>query len=348
MSTQALDANLAATPTASAVDQSDADVLTIVQAVDAGKPMPTAPPATSTAPETPTDTPPAAGDKSALPAGDKAAPATDKKPDDKKPTDQKPNDKAKPDTAFQKAQKEAERKDKSWKALEEEKARVREKEQKAEQALARVTTLEQELATLKASKPAAPATPLKDEHGISAETYEALAKKYEEEGDNKTAALARSKAEKLRTPAAPAATAAAAPQSEPWKAPEFQQKWNAEAAALVKEDPELGKNDNPVFQRVNQLVNDPATARFFRADPAGLRAAVQVAKLEQTAARLPALEKALGEKDAEIKRLNALLQPRGGLPAAPAPGTRTLDEMNDSEREAHVLAAAAAADRGGT
>jgi len=342
----------ASTAAPAATDTSDADVLAIVQAADAGQPAP----ASSAAPEKKTDTPPAVGE-SATPAGDDKQDKAEKpNPDakdgdksadksDKKPADTKTD--GKPESAYQKAKKDAERLDRSWKALDEEKARVRAREQQVEQQLARVTQLEQEIAQLKAARSAAPTEPPKDEHGISADTYDQLAKQYEDEGDTAMAKLAKSKAEKLRAraPAAPAAPAASA---EVWRTPEFQQKWAAEAAAIVKEDPEVGKPDNPIFQRVQQLVNDPQTARFFRADPAGLRAAVQVAKLEQAAARVPELEKQLGERDAEIKRLNSLLSPRGGPPAAPAPGTKSLDDMTDAEREAFVLAAAAAADRGGS
>ena len=116
--------------------------------------------------------------------------------------------------------------------------------------------------------------------------------------------------------------------------------------AIVKAEPELGDPQNPVFQAVAQLVNQSPYARFFRAHPDGIRAAVEVAKLQTSAARLPALQKELDTARQEIARLNKLTQPVGGPPAGPAPGKKPLAEMTMDEADAYLRAQAEAADRG--
>jgi hypothetical protein len=323
----------ATTPDASttpAAIPDEAAVLAAVTAADNG---------TSTDGAKPAPTAPGANDGQPPAAGDGAKPG-EKKPDEK-PEDKKPDEK--PESAYTKAKKDGERLDKSWKALDAEKAEFRAQKQQLETQIQNLTA---EVAQLR-TKPASPAGPAKDEHGIDAETYDGLAKKYEEEGDTRLAKLAREKAEELRKKPVAQQPAATAPAGDSWKNPEFQAKWNAEAAQIVKDEPDLANPEHPVFKAVNALVNNSPWAPLLRSQPNGIRAAVEVAKLQQAAAQVEPLRKDLDAAKAEIERLTKLVQPGGSPPGGPAPAAKKITDMAPDEAEAAVLAAARAADANG-
>lgn len=331
---------------APSTDTSDADMLAAAMAADAGREIPT-PSATAPAPES-TPGPSAVSDDSGQ---DKANPEAKKTaPDATKPaTEQKPEAPTKPETAFQKAAKEAERRDRSWKSLDAEKATFREEKTKI---VNEVEALRREVASLRQQPAAATesAPVIKDEHGLTAAAYERAAKNYEAEGDSTMASLARTKAEALKAKQPAATGSAATPTSasvdEAWKAPEFQQRWAAEAAAIVQAEPALGDPSNPVFKAVGELVNHSPFAAFFKARPDGIRAAVEVAKLQLAAAEAVQLRKELETTKGEIMRLTKLTSPRGSLPSGQHASPKALSDMTSDEADAHVRALAAAADRG--
>jgi hypothetical protein len=314
------------TGTATATN-TEPDLMALAAAADAGQPVTTAPstpaPAEQTTPSTPADS---------------GAPA---KPDDK-PATAKPDKPAtadKPESAYAKAQKDAERRDKSWKALEQEKAQVRAEAERVKSVQTELEQLRRQVHELRQ-----PPKPAADAAGIDADTYDSLAKKYDEEGDTKMAGLARERAQALRRQAA--ATPAAAAPVDSWKTSEFQQQWQRHTDEIIAADPALNDAQNPVFQATNMLVNHKEWAPFFRAEPHGIKAAVEVAKLMHAAQRVPALQKEIDTHKAEIARLNKLNAPRGGGPTAAPAGEKKLTEMSPDEAEAHVRALAAAADRG--
>ncbi len=312
------------------------------------------------------------------PTGDAAAPApgaNDQKPagetTDGKPADKasgetkadKPGDAKKPDekqeSAYTKAQKEEARKDRSWKALEAEKAAVRAEKEAHAAELAGLKRQVQELESKLKPAAAAQGEPV-DEKGITAGTYDRLAKKYDEEGKDDMAKLARDAAAKIRAqPAKPAAEAATASRehadvgatlAERLKNEEFSKRWFQHRDELVKAEPELGDPKNPVVQGAQALLNHPQWGRFFCALPDGVKAAVEVAKINVVAHQAEALKKDLATAKAEIDRLNKLLSPRGSQPAGPAGGggAKDISKMSPEEAEAEVHRAAAAADRGET
>lgn len=186
----------------------------------------------------------------------------------------------------------------------------------------------------------------RDTRGLTAKQYEELADKYRKDGNDEMATAARDAAEALRKQGGPVQTA----NVDPWKTPEFQTEWNQHRDEIVRTEPELGNPENPLFQATNKLVNDPQWGQFFRALPSGIKAAVEVAKLMQAnnaakelQAKLTAAEAETTKHKAEVDRLNALLQPRGGLPPTPV----TKGEGGDLSTD-QVLEIAKAADRGET
>lgn len=334
------------TPTDTIEAAPEIDMMKIAAEADArldSTPEATAPDVTAapaTAPQETNGMPPEAG-KDAPTTTDAKAPAAAKPTEDKAQPDA-PKAPAKPETKFEKAKAEAERRDRSWKALEEEKAQVRAKAAAVETELQQVR---REMEQLRAK----PTGPAKDEHGATAEDYQALAKRYAAEGNDELAEAARARAEKLRQPAAAAATNGAAT----FDSPEFQSKWRATAQELIAKDPQLANPEHPLVKAANGILADRNYGRFFKSHPDGIVAAVEVARLlhsdangKQATQRLAASEQELTKAKAEITRLNSLLQPRGSHPAGQPGRERKIEDLPAAEAHEAILAMARAADRG--
>lgn len=325
--------------------EAEPDMMAIAIAADNG----TYAPPTEKPAVTPSEKPADAPAENGTPAGqgDDAKPKPGEtpaaKPEEGKET---PKPGEKPETPFTKAQKEAARQKKTWQDLERDKAEFR---QERGQLQTQVQTLTQQVNELTARLQAKPAEPAKDAIGIDANTYEALAKKYEEEGKTGDAQMCRERADALRkqAPAASAPAAAAVPPGEVWKTPEFQRDWKAATEALVASDPTLADPKNPVVIAANNLINDKAWGAFFRARPDGIRAAVEVGKIIRQAQQSESLRKELTTVKAEVERLTKLTQPQGSLPTSnqPLPAKR-VEDMSADEMDAEVRRIAQAADTG--
>lgn len=339
-----------AQPATSGADISDGDLLKMAQQSDAGtleetpadKPAPDAGKPAAASQED--GKPPADGSDAKNGKGEKpeAKPADKDKTTDKPP--EKPADGGK-ETSFQKAKADAERRDRSWKALEQEKSEFR--AQKAQ------TDIElKELRAKVAAISQAPAGPVKDEHGATAENYDAIAEKAKEEGNDVMAAAATKRAEALR---AKAQQTASAPGVGSFESPAFQAKWQENVNAMIKADPDLADPQHVKTKVINQLISNPAYKPFFQAHPDGIKMAGEVAGLMREAANAQTLrgkhkelEAELATSKAEVARLSGLLQPQGGPPGAPPAGKKSIADMSDSESDAELLRLAREHDRGNT
>jgi hypothetical protein len=328
------------TTTAAPAPDAEIDIMALAAEADAaGLPLGAEPDASTP----PAAQPPAkASDKATTPKpGEQGAKKTEEKTD---PAADGKKDEGKPESKYAQAKKDAERLDRSWQAFNKEKTEFR----------AERETLRSELETLRREvtqmrKAPAQSGPVRDAHGATAEDYDKLAKRYETEGNDEMAEAAKGRAEALRKQAP---TPAAAP-ADPSTTPEFRSQWERNVEELIKTDAALADPQSPVVQTANHLCSDPTWGRFFKAHPDGIRAAVEVARLMQTNSaaqktvqELKATQDQLKTAQAEVDRLNSLLQPRGSLPAGPARGEKSITEMSDAEAHAAIHAMAAAADRG--
>ncbi len=232
----------------------------------------------------------------------------------------------KPESAYTKAQKEKARMEKTWKQVQAEKEAVRRERDELQRQRAEIESK---------AKP-------KDD-GPPAEVYDALAKKYEGEGNEAMAEMARQQAAQLRAKAAQGT--APARQAEAWKTPEFQTEWQKHVAELVQANPALSDPNDPVVKLTNGLVNDPAYGRYFKAHPDGIKMAYEVAQLQQRAGKAEALEKELAKVKAENERLSKLTSIRGSHPPT-ASAPKGLASMKGDDAEAYVRQQAEKADRG--
>lgn len=323
--------------TDSANDAEYAEMLKMAEASDAGKPIEQPAKSTPTSTEKPDGKPAEQGDD------EKAKAEAARIESEKANAQAKPG--TKPESAYTKAQKEQARLDESWKKLNAEKEALRKDpefqeylRQKKERALGKPADT--------AAKPKRPYT---------AADMEAVAKQYQDEGNDKMAVAARERAaELLKEEQAEALAAKQAPSGDHRRTPEFQQDWAKNFQEVAATEPELQKEGSPLEQTVFNLVNNPEYAPFFRALPKGIKYAVEIAKMMREAhgakglqEKLKTTEGDLTKAKAEVERLTQLTALGGSLPAITGKG-RGLADMSGDEADAEILRLAKAADRGGT
>lgn len=154
--------------------------------------------------------------------------------------------------------------------------------------------LRDELAELRA-KPSTPSQ--KDERGYTAQDYEAYAEKAEEEGDVKTAKVARQEANILRQKSA---------------YDEFVAGWQKTQAEMAKENPDLNNMETPLAKEVMKLLDEPQSIFKMRHD--GLKHAVAYAKANLETGSIPALRGEIKKLKQELTRLNELSSVPGDKP----------------------------------
>ena len=180
--------------------------------------------------------------------------------------------------------KDAERFDRNWQDFQREKTEIRDELRKARE----------ELAELR-KQPTGPSN--KDERGYTAEDYDSYADKAEEDGDIKTAKVARKEADLLRQKTAYA---------------QFLDGWQKTQAEMIKENPDLTNMETPLAKEVTKLLDAPQS--IFKSRPDGLKYAVEFAKAQLSTGSIPALQGEIKKLKQELTRLNELSSVPGDKP----------------------------------
>lgn len=108
--------------------------------------------------------------------------------------------------------------------------------------------------------------------------------------------------------------------------PKFREQWEVNRQSVIKSNPDLGKNDSALYKQASDLLASP-WGEILGAHPAGISAAVEVAKLRMSADSVPALKTQVEELQSEIKKLKERTQLGGsgttsrGKPAKGKPQT---------------------------
>lgn len=285
------------------------------------------------------DTRAAAGDKTADPKPVSETPKPGDKPAEQKPADAKPQDKPS-GSAFKQN---AERLDKTWKAVNERKAQLDAQEQQLKAREQQIAAQEQRV-RIQQAKASQKYTPEQyeqagqtrqqngDQFELQADGLERRAEKLEEQGDLAGAERARQQAKNLRDQAVVERSTAkqlkdyaghlrANPdptleQHQQQKSRELQH-YTTEAA---KAWPELAQSGSEFQKRTAAHLQ--AASKYgldTNENPAIMYFAAQLTHFERTAARVPDMEKELGELRAKVKEYEKLTAPGGGSEASTQP-----------------------------
>jgi hypothetical protein len=91
------------------------------------------------------------------------------------------------------------------------------------------------------------------------------------------------------------------------QSPQFKEMWETHRVSAIQENPDLAKSDSALFKQASELLASP-WGEVLGAHPAGVKAAVEVAKLRMSADSVPALTKQVEELQTEIKKLKERTQ----------------------------------------
>lgn len=223
-----------------------------------------------------------------------------------------------------KAQKEEDRRDKSWKRLQQERADfLREKAEWEAQKLSQFQVQQ--------GNPAVNPDAL-------AKSYDELAAQFEEQGDFDGAEEARRKAKILRSGIA-AAQPARPPQAQEASGannPQFMAAWAANVERAKHDFPEMQDENSEFGKTVTALLRAPDSASYFSGRPDGAYVAAQLTQMKMAALRVPQLEKENAALKEEIKKLRqGMTLPDSGANARDG-AARSFDSMTLAEQEAFL------------
>lgn len=254
----------------------------------------------------------------------------------KKEGDQQPPDDGKQgkESNYNRAKKDQERQDRSWKALEAEKERVRARE-------AELARQAQELERSRQAPNPNNQPRFSSQHLMKAvQTFEAEARKALQEGDPEEAAKQLDLASKARTEAQRSYQAEVR-QAQEQQATEFGKQWQADTEGLIKDNPELANPQSKDGQELIAMLQQEPYLGFL---PDGARKAWTVITLRREAAEASGLRDKLAKAEKEIERLNSLVSPQGGRGTGTHAGAKKFNDLNEAEQKAYLERRAREAD----
>lgn len=236
-----------------------------------------------------------------------------------------------------KADQENERKDRSWKAI---------NEQKDEIARARAELEQQRQQLQQVARQPRPQQQRKytsRDLAEAAQEYRKLAKAALQEGDldkfNENDQLADAAIQHAQQFAQ-----LEAQEAQQEAQARHQSTWQFHMTEAIKSEPELSNPESPISKAMTAMLEQ--NGQVFWMIPDGFKRAVEIVKLQIEAGSAKELRQKTEDLQKEIERLNEQLTPTpGGAGGKPA-GTKKFEDMNDAEQEAYLATAAAKADSG--
>lgn len=223
------------------------------------------------------------------------------------------------------ADKEAERKEKTWQQINAEKAALKAEREAISAEKAEAERLKQEAAEKNARA-----------GQYQAEDYEAAAKRFEAEGDTDSAEQAREMARKLRVEVETQKQNAARDK--------FRSEWQ-DAVRQAKEDkPELADPENPLTKTLAEVFKNRPV---FTSYPGGVADAVRIAELKLNSERVDSIQAERDKLQAQVDELQKKLQPGGATASVGETSAKEFKDLSLSEQGAILRKAAKQADTGG-
>jgi hypothetical protein len=221
---------------------------------------------------------------------------------------------------------ERERRDRSWKALQQEKEAFHRERDAFQQERSQFLSHSRQV-----SQPAEH----KDELGYTASEYERAAEQFHRDGDAQRAALAAQRAHRVREN-----DAQVLGQS---RQREFLDGWHGHVQELLEARPELKDETHGLSKAVQALLRDEP---LFSHLPDGFRRAVELADLRLQAGSVPSLKTEVEKLRKEIDRLNGDRQPGSSGPTS-QPRAKAFDQLSPAEQDVELRRIAAEADSQG-
>jgi hypothetical protein len=258
------------------------------------------------------------------PAQPKPADKPEAGPKEAAPTD------AKEGTPYQKAQKDGERLDRSWKKLNEEKAeldRQRKEWEQQNRGTAPAPSAQQQPPTAAATGPY---------ETRESREYDDAAKDFEANGEYDLALQASRRADALRK--------AEYARQHQAKSAEARHLWETNAQKILDATPDLNDADTPIAKATREILQG---AQHLYLVPDGFSQAVNAARWKVSATEADALRAENGRLKAENERLLKATQPATDAGSSgPPPAPKDFRKLPKKEQRSKLLAMAAQADRG--
>jgi hypothetical protein len=229
---------------------------------------------------------------------------------------------ARPDTEYSRAQKEQQRKDRSWQALQAEKEQFRMKQTQWEegQRMAQLEGIRRQYQPLKRD-------------GLTAQEYYQGAMTFEREGDYENAYKAHRVAQELFQ--------AEQGRVQQMQGVEAEYQWRMGMQEAMKGNPEIGNPDSPIANHLERIIAQNPWIYYI---PQGFQRAAEVADMLTKMASLSELQDENEKLRANLERFQRKSQPARGGFASPRMGDKDFDEMSLDEQEAELRRMTAEAD----
>ena len=228
----------------------------------------------------------------------------------------------KPETQYSRAQKEQERKDRSWQALQAEKEQFRMMTTQWEE--------QQRMAQLEATRRTY--QPLKKE-GLTAQEYMEGARRFEEEGDFENAYKANQVAQQLFH--------AEQGRAQQMQGVEAEYQWRVGMQQAIQMRPDIGDPSSEIASHLERIIAQNPWIYYI---PNGFLRAAEVADMLTKMASLSELQDENEKLRADLERFQRGSQPARGGFASPRLGEKDFDDMDLAEMEAHLKGVTAEAD----
>jgi len=219
-----------------------------------------------------------------------------------------------PETDYSRAQKEQERKDRSWQALQAEKEQFRQYASQWEE--------QQRMAQLEATRQQY--QPLKKE-GLTAQEYAEGARRFEQEGDWENAYKARNVAAELQQ--------AEYQRTEQMRGVEAEYQWRKGMEEVAKAYPKIWDPNDPIVPHLTRIISENPWLYYV---PQGFQRAAEVAHMLTQIGAMKEKDDEIIALKAQLEKYNRKGQPAKGGYATPRTTDKDFDEMDLNEMEEHL------------
>jgi len=223
-----------------------------------------------------------------------------------------------------------ERKSKTWNELNADKEALKKEREAFSSEQSRLKNERDEFTKTKAQ----PNSEFRDEKGHTVRDYEDAAKRFDNDGDDELAKMARDKAGKLKS--------LEIESRQQHETQQFNQQWLNSYTQLAEKDPDLKNESSDTYQQVlNLLTRYPLLTR----DPNGLNYAYEAVAISNKGRGQEATQTENAKLRAELAKYEKKLAIGGGVASEPLQGEKSFDKLSQDEQRKRLISSAEEFDR---